>query len=82
MRKSRRDMVYTAAFGGKYESIDQIYLSRHFLPGRGDSLDEMTCFSVLNDHLTDGSHPEAPCYTLSSDHGRIMAHLRFGGTEG
>lgn len=82
VRKSLRDMVYTSAFGGKFESIDQIYLSRHFLPGRADSVGEMTYFSVLNDHLTDGSHPEAPYNKLASDHGQIMAHLRFGETVG
>ncbi|MGB3245560.1 MAG: endonuclease/exonuclease/phosphatase family protein, partial [Sulfitobacter sp.] len=32
VRKSLRDMVYTSAFGGVYESIDQILMSRHFLP--------------------------------------------------
>lgn len=75
VRKSLRDMVYTTAFGGVYESIDQIYLSRHFHPDTPDALGEMTYFSVFNDHLTDGSHPEAPYNKLASDHGQIMAHM-------
>jgi len=74
VRKSLRDMVYTAAFGGVYESIDQILMSRHFL----GELGEMTYFSVFNDHLTDGSHAEAPYNKLASDHGQIMAHFRLG----
>jgi endonuclease/exonuclease/phosphatase family metal-dependent hydrolase len=41
VRKSARDMVYTTAFGGVYESIDQIYLSRHFVPEAGGELGEM-----------------------------------------
>ncbi len=77
VRKSLRDMVYTAAFGGIYESIDQIYMSRHFLPDTPDTLAQMDYFSVLNDHLTDGSHPEAPYNKLASDHGQIMAHFRL-----
>ncbi len=77
VRKSLRDMVYTTAFGGVYESIDQIYLSRHFLPEVDASIGEMEYFSVLNDHLTDGSHAEAPYNKLASDHGQIMAHLRL-----
>lgn len=77
VRKSLRDMVFTAAFAGVYESIDQIYLSRHFLPEAEDTIGEMEYFSVLNDHLTDGSHPEAPYNKLASDHGQIMAHLRL-----
>ena len=81
VRKSLRDMVYTSAFGGIYESIDQIYMSRHFLPGTSDSIGEMDYFSVLNDHLTDGSHPEAPYNKLASDHGQIMAHLRLQGGD-
>jgi len=80
VRKSLRDMVYTAAFGGVYESIDQIFLSRHFLPGYTKSIGEMAYFSVLNDHLTDGSHPEAPYNKLASDHGQIMAHIHLKGT--
>lgn len=78
VRRSLRDMVYTAAFGGVFESIDQIYLSRHFHPEFEGRIGEMEYFSVLNDHLTDGSHPEAPYNKLASDHGQIMAHIRLG----
>ncbi len=77
VRKSARDMVFTAAFGGNFESIDQIYMSRHFLADAPNSLGEMEYFSVLNDHLTDGSHPEAPYNKLASDHGQIIAHMRL-----
>lgn len=77
VRRSMRDMVYTAAFGGQYESIDQIYMSRHFVPENGGALAEMEYFSVFNDHLTDGSHPEAPYNKLASDHGQIMGHMRL-----
>ena len=77
VRKSLRDMVYTAAFGGHYESIDQILMSRHFTPEWPGCIGEMTYFSVLNDHLTDGSHPEAPYNKLASDHGQIMATIRL-----
>ena len=74
--KSKRDMVFTSAFGGVFESIDQIFVSQHFQGGEG-SLGTMEYFSVLNDHLTDGSHPEAPYNKLASDHGQIMAHFRL-----
>lgn len=77
VRKSLRDMVYTASFGGVFESIDQIFMSRHFLPNWSGTIGEMEYFSVLNDHLTDGSHPEAPYNKLASDHGQIMAHFRM-----
>ena len=76
VKKSLRDMVYTSAFGGVFESIDQILLSAHFVEGPRQ-IAEMEYFSVFNDHLTDGSHPEAPYNKLASDHGQIMAHLRF-----
>jgi hypothetical protein len=76
VQKSMRDMVYTSAFGGVFESIDQILVSRHFTGGK-NALGEMEYFSVLNDHLTDGSHPEAPYNKLASDHGQIMAHFRL-----
>ena len=78
VRRSLRDMVYTAAFGGNFESIDQIFMSRHFHPDFADRIGEMDYFSVLNDHLTDGSHPEAPYNKLASDHGQIIAHMRLG----
>lgn len=77
VRKSSRDMVYTAAFGGVFESIDQILMSRHFHPDYANKIGEMEYFSVLNDHLTDGSHPEAPYNKLASDHGQIVAHMRM-----
>ncbi|WP_375279858.1 endonuclease/exonuclease/phosphatase family protein [Pseudooctadecabacter sp.] len=81
VRKSARDMVYTSAFGGVFESIDQIYMSRHFHPDNPAKIGEMEYFSVLNDHLTDGSHPEAPYNKLASDHGQIMAHMVMGDGE-
>lgn len=81
VRKSLRDMVFTAAFGGVYESIDQIYMSRHFLPEYAGTIGEMEYFSVLNDHLTDGSHAEAPYNKLASDHGQIMAHIHLKGDK-
>jgi hypothetical protein len=77
VQKSLRDMVYTSAFGGVYESIDQILMSHHFLPTTSNAIGEMEYFSVFNDHLTDGSHPEAPYNKLASDHGQIMAHMRL-----
>ncbi|NRB01939.1 MAG: endonuclease/exonuclease/phosphatase family protein [Rhodobacteraceae bacterium] len=77
VRRSSRDMVYTTAFGGVYESIDQIYMSRQFLAESADSIGAMEYFSVFNDHLTDGSHPEAPYNKLASDHGQIMAHFKL-----
>lgn len=77
VRRSARDMIYTTAFGGVFESIDQIYMSRHFLESFGDSIGQMDYFSVLNDHLTDGSHSEAPYNKLASDHGQVMAHIRL-----
>ncbi len=76
-QRAMRDIVYTVAFGGHYESIDQIYLSRDFHPDHPGRIGEMTYYSVLNDHLTDGSHPEAPYNKLASDHGQIMAHMTF-----
>ncbi len=77
VRKSLRDMVYTSAFGGVYESIDQILMSRHFHPDYGNEIGEMEYFSVYNDHITDGSHEEAPYNKLASDHGQIMAHMQL-----
>lgn len=79
VRKSLRDVVYTTAFGGVHESIDQIYMSRHFDPQWNGALGEMEYYSVFNDHLTDGSHPEAPYNKLASDHGQIMAHILLWG---
>lgn len=80
VRKSLRDMVFTSAFGGVYESIDQILMSRHFHPDNAQNIGTMEYFSVLNDHLTDGSHPEAPYNELASDHGQIIAHMVLKGT--
>ncbi len=82
VRRSLRDMVFTSAFGGVYESIDQILMSRHFDADNPARIDQMEYFSVLNDHINDGSHPEAPYNKLASDHGQIMAHFRLGSAPG
>ena len=77
VRKSLRDMVYTSAFAGVFESIDQILMSRHFHPDFANKIGEMEYFSVFNDHITDGSHDQAPYNKLASDHGQIMAHMQL-----
>lgn len=77
IRRSARDMIFTSAFGGVYESIDQILLSRHFHPDADAPVGGLEYLSVLNDHITDGSHPEAPYNKLASDHGQLMAHLKL-----
>jgi len=81
VKRSARDMIFTSAFGGVFESIDQIYMSRHFDPDFSEHIGFMEYFSVLNDHLTDGSHPDAPYNKLASDHGQIMAHMRLNSRE-
>lgn len=78
IKSSQRDMVYTTAFNGVYESIDQILMSQHFLPNiNPNAIGQMDYFSVFNDHITNGAHPEAPYNKLASDHGQIMAHMRL-----
>jgi len=78
IRKSLRDLVYTASFGGVFESFDTILMSRHFHPDWPGRIGEMEHFSVYNDHITDGAQPEAPFNKLASDHGQVMAHIRLG----
>ncbi len=74
-RQSLRDMAYTSAFGGVYESIDQIFMSHHFIDASPAQIGKMEYYSVFNDHITDGSHAEAPYNKLASDHGQIIAHM-------
>lgn len=76
IRKSLRDMMYTSAFGGVFESIDQILLSSHFQPDHERQIFDLEYLAALNDHLTDGSHPEAPYNKLASDHGQLVATIR------
>jgi len=77
IQSSQRDMVYTSAFGGVYESIDQILMSHHFMPASPNPIGRMEYFSTFNDHITNGAHPDAPYNKLASDHGQIMAHMRL-----
>ncbi|MFA6040171.1 MAG: endonuclease/exonuclease/phosphatase family protein [Methylophilus sp.] len=77
IQKSQRDMVFTTVFGGVYESIDQILMSQHFIEGSANHIGMMDYFSVLNDHITDRAHAQAPYNKLASDHGQIMAHMRL-----
>ncbi len=77
IKNSQRDMVYTTAFNGVYESIDQILMSKALIDGSVNAVGKMDYFSVFNDHITNGAHDEAPYNKLASDHGQIMAHMRL-----
>lgn len=77
VRKAQRDMIYTAAFNGVYESIDLILLSGHFQEGHADQIARLEYLQCLNDHLTDGSFEEAPYNKLASDHGQLVATLSW-----
>lgn len=77
IQSSQRDMVYTTAFNGVYESIDQILMSQHLIEGNNNTIGKMDYFSVFNDHITNGAHDEAPYNKLASDHGQIVAHMKL-----
>ena len=81
VRRAQRDMVYTAAFNGVYESIDLILLSRHFQDRHPDQIARLDYLTCLNDHLTDGSFEEAPYNKLASDHGQLVATLSWVGED-
>lgn len=75
VRRAERDMIYTAAFNGVYESIDLILLSRHFQEGAAGQIGRLDYLQCFNDHLTDGSFEEAPYNKLASDHGQLVATI-------
>ena len=77
VRRAQRDMVYTAAFNGVYESIDLILLSRHFQEGAHGQIARLEYLQCLNDHLTDGSFDDAPYNKLASDHGQLVASFNW-----
>lgn len=77
VRQAQRDMIYTAAFNGVYESIDLILLSPHFQNGHADQVAQLEYLCCLNDHLTDGSFEDAPYNKLASDHGQLIATLSW-----
>ncbi|MFK7944910.1 MAG: endonuclease/exonuclease/phosphatase family protein [Paracoccaceae bacterium] len=77
VRRAQRDMIYTAAFNGVYESIDLILLSAHFQQGHADQIARLDYLKCFNDHLTDGSFEEAPYNKLASDHGQLVATLSW-----
>ena len=77
VRRAQRDMIYTAAFNGVYESIDVILVSPHFQDGHPDQIAALEYLQCWNDHLTDGSFEEAPYNKLASDHGQLVATLSW-----
>lgn len=77
VQRAQRDMIYTAAFNGVYESIDLILLSSHFQEGHPDQIGRLEYLKCLNDHLTDGSFEEAPYNKLASDHGQLVATINW-----
>ena len=77
VQRAQRDMIYTAAFNGIYESIDLILLSHHFQDGHTDQIGQLQYLACLNDHLTDGSFEEAPYNKLASDHGQLVATINW-----
>ena len=74
-RRAARDVIYTAAFNGVYQSLDMILLSRHFQDGHPDQIAKLAYLQCFNDHLTGGSFEEAPYNKLASDHGQLVATL-------
>ena len=76
--KPLRELIYPLYLQTYSKALTGIDMPRHVPPdGNGD----MDYVSVLNDHLAGGSHLEAPCNKLASDHGQIMAHLRLQGGD-
>lgn len=77
VRKALRDLVYTTSFDGVFDSLDAILLSRHFDPDWPGRIGQMRHFSAFNDHINDGSNPDAPENKIASDHGQVMARIEL-----
>ncbi|MDG1074326.1 MAG: endonuclease/exonuclease/phosphatase family protein [Methylophilaceae bacterium] len=77
IKRNQGETVYTTAFAGVYESIDQILMSQHFIKGSANNIGVMDDFSVFNDHITERAHADAPYPKLASDHGQIVAHMKL-----
>ncbi len=82
VRRALRDLIYTSSFNGVYESIDQILLSHHFQQGHEGQVGELEYLQCFNDHLSDDSFADAPYNKLASDHGQLVATLRWGRKDG
>lgn len=71
----------STGFQGRFETVDHILLSRHFHPDAPDRIGTLEHLTVLNDHIADGTRPEAPWNDVQTDHAQVIAHFSFDGLD-
>ena len=80
-RRSSHDVAFTYIHDGHYETIDQVLLSDHFHYRSPNYVGRLVYVQFFNDHLIDRSVGRIPKPPGSSDHGQVVAHIRFFSKE-
>jgi hypothetical protein len=76
-RKSLQDFYYTHIFNGHYDSLDHILVSNEFVDENRERLGYVEYVKVFNDHLIDETLSSANVLDTQSDHGQVVADIRF-----
>lgn len=74
-KRNMQDVHYTYVFNGLYETVDLIFVSRHFYPPTGRILH----YQTYTDHLIDRYGTQQPKHT--SDHGQVVTTLALFDSE-
>lgn len=82
IRNSDRDVYYTHIHNGNYESLDHIFVSNHFIRTNPNSIAYVKYLQMWNDHLVDPTISDEQQSVVESDHGQVVAVLRFVNKSG
>ena len=75
--KSYKNEWPTHIYNGNYESLDHIYVSQEFFFRNKERLGDVNFVHVLDDHLKDDTLSRDKLPKWQSDHGQVVASIRF-----
>jgi endonuclease/exonuclease/phosphatase family metal-dependent hydrolase len=82
VRNSDRDVYYTHIHNGNYECLDHVYVSNHFIRTNPNNIAYIKYLQMYNDHLVDETISDEKQSVTESDHGQVVAVLRFFSKHG
>lgn len=76
-RRSTRDTYFTYIYNGFYEALDQILVSEELYALNPDRVGEVDYVQIFNDHIIDESQSWEEVPRTVSDHGQVVARIRY-----
>jgi predicted extracellular nuclease len=77
VRTASRDVFYSHIHNGRYDVLDHVLVSQHFVRSYPKHVGYIQYQQIFNDHLVDETLKDEPRTNIESDHGQVVAAIKL-----